>query len=189
MTTYGYARCSTADQHLDGQIEQLTAVGCTKIYQEKVSGSKAGATRPQLAAMLSAAQPGDVVVVCKIDRIARSTRDLLNMLGDMESAGVVFKALNSPLDTSTSEGKMMMQMLGVIAEFERNLLLDRQKDGIRRAKAEGKYTGREPTARRQTDEVLLMLDMGVTRVAVARALGVSESSVYRIQRQRSGGAK
>jgi DNA invertase Pin-like site-specific DNA recombinase len=188
MTTYGYARVSTSDQHLEPQLAQLTAAGCTTIYQEKVSG-KAGTTRPQLKALLEAAQSGDIVVVCKIDRIARSTRDLLNILGDMNDRGVAFKALNSPIDTSTPVGNMVLQMLGVIAEFERTLMLERQQAGIERAKAEGKYKGGTPTARRQSEQVLALIDMGFTKIKVARQLNMGVASVYRIAAAaRKGGA-
>ena len=179
MTTYGYARVSTSDQHLEPQLAQLTTAGCTTIYQEKVSG-KAGTARPQLKAMLAAAQPGDMVVVCKIDRIARSTRDLANILHDMNVRGVAFKAINSPIDTSTPVGKMVLQMLGVIAEFERDLMLERQRSGIDRAKAEGKYKGGTPTARRQSEQVLALLDMGFTKQATADRLHMGVASVYRI---------
>jgi len=187
MTTYGYARVSTTDQHLDAQIEQLTAAGCTVIYKEKASGTKAGADRPQLTAMLTAVQAGDLVVVCKIDRIARSTLDLLIMVKDMKARGVAFKALSSPIDTSNSFGTLMLQIIGAIAEFERTLLLERQQDGINRARAEGKYKGRVPTAQRRSEEVLTLLDLGFTRQAAADQIGISLASVYRIVRAAAAG--
>lgn len=188
MTTYGYARVSTTDQHLDAQIEQLTAAGCTTVYQEKASGSKAGAKRPQLAALLAAVQKGDMVVVSKIDRIARSTRDLLNMIGDLETQGVTFKVLDSPIDTSSTFGSLMLQIIGAIAEFERRLLLDRQKDGISRARAEGLYKGKAATVTvgDTAKRVQAMLDMGLSKQRVADQTGVSLASVYRIGRKGGG---
>jgi DNA invertase Pin-like site-specific DNA recombinase len=185
MTTYGYARVSTTDQHLDAQHQQLADAGCTVIYQEKVSGSKAGSTRPQLAAMLAAAAAGDTVVVCKIDRIARSLRDLVNMVGDLMDKGVAFRVLNSPIDISSTVGNMTFQILGVIAEFERKLLLDRQKDGIDRARAEGKYKGKAATVTvgDTAEQVRAMLDMGFSKQRVADQTGVSLASVYRVARK------
>lgn len=186
MTTYGYARCSTTDQHLDAQQQQLTDAGCTVIYSEKASGSKAGTTRPQLAAMLTATQPGDVIIVCKADRIARSTCDLLNIMRDLKARDVEFKALNSPIDTTSTVGKLMLTILGAIAEFERDLLLDRQKDGIERARAEGLYKGRAATATapEAAGRVGLLLDMGLSKQQAAKQAGVSLASVYRIHRTR-----
>lgn len=185
MTVFGYARVSTTDQHLGAQVEQLTAAGCAKVYQEKASGSKAGTARPQLAALIAAVQPGDVVIVCKIDRIARSVRDLLNIVGDLKDHDVAFKALNSPIDTSDTTGNMTFQMLGVIAEFERRLLLDRQKDGISRARAEGKYKGKAATATvgDTAERIQTMLDMGLSKQAAAKEAGVSLASVYRVARK------
>ena len=185
MTTFGYARVSTTDQHLDAQIEQLTAAGCDRVYQEKASGTKTGSSRPQLAAMLAAATQGDLVMVCKIDRIARSVRDLVNILHDLKERGVAFKAINSPFDTSTPVGKMTLQMLGVIAEFERDLLLERQRDGIDRAKAEGLYKGKSATVTvgDTAERVQAMLDMGLSKQRVADQTGVSLASVYRVARK------
>ena len=185
MTTYGYARVSTQDQHLDGQLSQLTAAGCTVIYQEKASGAKDD--RPQLAALMGQMQLGDSIVVCKIDRIARSTQNLLNLIEQMDKAGVAFKALNVAIDTSTPTGRLMLTMLGAIAEFERTLMLERQADGITRAKAAGKYKGRAPTAKARTEEVMMMLDMGLSAQRVADQMGIGVASVYRIKA--AGGTK
>ena len=190
MTTYGYARVSTTDQHLDAQIEQLTAAGCTAVYSEKISGSKEADDRPQLAALLAAAQTGDVIIVCKADRIARSTCDLLNIMKDLKQRGVGFKALNSPIDTTSTVGKLLFVILGGIAEFERDLLLDRQRDGIERARAAGLYKGRaaSATAPEAAEKVGRLLDMGLTKQQAAGLAGVSLASVYRIHRARVAAA-
>lgn len=181
---HGYARVSTQDQHLDGQIAALTAAGCGMIWREKASG--ADDSRPMLAEMMAEAQPGDVIIVCKLDRIARSTQHLLELVGKMDAAGVVFKVLNVAIDTGTPTGRLMLTMLGAIAEFERGIMLERQAEGIARAKAEGRYKGRVPTARRRATEVLERLKAGKCCKEVAFELGIGIASVYRI---RQGGVR
>lgn len=177
---YGYARVSTEDQHLEAQISQLEASGCDEIFREKASGAKDN--RPELLRMLEAVGKGDSVVVCKIDRIARSTANLLRIIEDLDRKGAAFKVLNINLDTGTPTGKLMLTMLGAIAEFEREMMLERQRDGIERARSEGKYNGRVPSAMRKADEVLAVLRSGGTRELAAERVGVSLASVYRIQR-------
>ena len=178
MAIIGYARASTEDQKLDAQIEQLKDAQCTRIYQEKVSGVKVD--RPELAAMLDYVREGDTVVVTKLDRIARSTKHLLEITDLLKEKKVVFKVLNINFDTSTPTGKLMQTMLAAVAEFEREMMLERQAEGIRIAKAKGKFKGRKPTAREKGDEVLKFLADGMTKEAVAEKVGVSVSSVYRI---------
>lgn len=178
---YGYARVSTADQHLDVQLSQLTAAGCDIIFKEKASGAKDD--RPELLGMLSLAGKDDSVVVCKIDRIARSTANLLRIVEDLEQKGVAFKVLNINLDTGTPTGKLMLTMLGAIATFEREMMLERQRDGIQQAKAAGKYKGRAATAMDCAGEVVTLLKAGMTREGVAAKVGVSLASIYRIQRK------
>jgi len=184
MTLLGYARVSTDDQHLQGQLFALEIAGCTTIYQETATGTKAtAAVRPEFNRMVAAATAGDVIVTAKLDRIARSTMDLLNLMKQLADRGIKFRALNMPeFDTTTATGELMITMLGAIATFERKLMLERQKDGITRAKAEGRYKGRAPTARAQSTVVLAALDGGATRETAAQQAGVSVASVYRIQR-------
>lgn len=176
---HGYARVSTQDQHLDGQIAALTAAGCGMIWREKASG--ADNTRPMLAEMMSEARAGDVIIVCKLDRIARSTQDLLEIVGKLDKQGVAFRVLNIAIDTSTPTGRLMLTMLGAIAEFERGIMLERQAEGIARAKAEGRYKGRAPTAKRKAVTVVGMLQAGKCAKEVAFETGIGIASVYRIR--------
>lgn len=185
MAIIGYARVSTEDQHLDAQLEQLKNLGCKKIFQEKASGVKED--RPQLAAMLDYAREGDTVVVSKLDRIARSTKHLLTIIEILEKEGIAFKALNIALDTSTPTGKLMLSMLAAIGQFEREMMLERQREGIRIAKTKGKYAGRKPTARAKTADIMRLLGEGQNKVAVARELGISRMSVHRILKNQNAG--
>ncbi|MDK9718901.1 MAG: recombinase family protein [Trichlorobacter sp.] len=178
MATIGYARVSTTDQNLTAQIEQLTAAGCDKIFQEKISGVKED--RPQLLAMLDHLRAGDVVVACKLDRIARSTKHLLEIVDSLEQQQVAFKVLNISLDTATPTGKLMLAMLAAIGQFEREMMLERQREGIKIAKEEGKYKGRIPKARALSKQVLELLAQGKTKQKVAEELNIGVASVYRI---------
>ncbi len=180
MATIGYARVSTQDQDLTAQLGQLTAIGVDKIYQEKASGVKQD--RPELALMLDYIRSGDTVICCKLDRIARSTRHLLEIVETLEKKGVALKILNISLDTTTANGKLMLSMLAAIGQFEREMMLERQREGIEIAKREGVYTGRKPTARAKGGQVMELLNSGMTKEAVAKESGMSVASVYRIAR-------
>lgn len=184
MATVGYARVSTEDQHLDAQLNLLRESGVDKIFQEKASGVKAD--RQQLAAMMEYVRAGDIVVVTKLDRIARSTKHLLTITESLESRGVQFRVLNIQLDTSTPTGKLMLTMLGAIAAFEREMMLERQLDGIKEAKQKGMYKGRKPTARNQSEVVMEFLIAGRTKQSVADELGIGIASVYRIAKSARG---
>jgi len=178
MAIIGYARVSTKDQNLDTQLTQLQHAGVGKIFQEKASGVKED--RPELISMLDYVREGDTVVVCKLDRIARSTKHLLSIVETLEKKGVAFKVLNINLDTSTPTGKLMLTMLGAIATFEREMMLERQMEGIREAKRKGKYIGRKPTARAKSDQIFSLLEEGKTKQKIADELGIGIASVYRI---------
>lgn len=180
MAIVGYARVSTEDQNLEAQLKLLKEAGCEKIYQEKASGVKED--RTELTSMLDYVREGDVLVVTKLDRIARSTKHLLEIADTLEKKGVQFLVLNINLDTSTPTGKLMLTMLGAIATFEREMMLERQIEGIREAKLKGLYKGRKPTARDKTEEVKSLLGMGMTKQAVADKLGMGIASVYRISK-------
>jgi DNA invertase Pin-like site-specific DNA recombinase len=178
MATIGYARVSTEGQELTAQLEQLNGAGVDKIFKEKASGVKQD--RPQLAAMLDHLREGDTVIVCKLDRIARSTKHLLEIVETLEARKVSFKVLNINLDTSTPTGKLMLSMLASIAQFEREMMLERQREGIRIAKDAGRYQGRKATARALSDKALELLAQGKTKQVVADELQIGIASVYRI---------
>jgi DNA invertase Pin-like site-specific DNA recombinase len=178
----GYARTSTVDQEagLEAQQRDLRAAGCTKLFSEQLSS--VATKRPQLEAVLDYAREGDTLIVTKPDRLARSTADLLAITERLKAKGVALRILSMQMDTSTPTGKLMLTMLGGIAEFERDLMLERQREGIAKAKADGKYRGRAPTARRKAAEVMALKAQGKSADAIAAALGVSRSSVFRIFR-------
>ena len=178
MATIGYARVSTEGQELTAQLDQLKTAGVDKVFKEKASGVKQN--RPQLAAMLDYVREGDTVAVCKLDRIARSTKHLLEIVEALEAKKVSFRVLNINLDTSTPTGKLMLSMLAAIGQFEREMMLERQREGITLAKADGRYTGRKPTAMAQAAKVLELVGQGKTKEAAAEAAGIGVASVYRI---------
>jgi len=178
MATIGYARVSTEGQELTAQLEQLNGAGVDKVFKEKASGVKHD--RPQLAAMLDHLREGDTVIVCKLDRIARSTKHLLEIIESLEARKVSFMVLNINLDTSTPTGKLMLSMLAAIGQFEREMMLERQREGIRIAQDEGRYKGRKATARALSDKALELLAQGNTKQVVADELHIGIASVYRI---------
>ena len=173
----GYARVSTTGQHLEAQIEQLEQHGCGKIFQEKISGVKQD--RPELVAMLDFVREGDTVVCSKLDRIARSTRHLIEIVERLEQKQVGFRVLNINLDTTTPTGKLMLTMLAGIAQFEREMMLERQAEGIARAKKEGRFKGRPSVIKHQTARIQEMVNQGVSKAQVARELNIGVASVYR----------
>ena len=177
----GYARTSTLDQTagLDAQRRDLEAAGCEKLFEEQVS-SVDKAKRVKLADALEFCREGDTLVVTKLDRLARSTQHLLSIVEGLEAKGVSLEILDMGIDTSNATGKLMLTMLGGIAEFERRIMLERQREGIAKAKAEGKYKGRQPTARAKAGEMRRLSEEGRTRKEIAEELAVSERSVYRV---------
>lgn len=182
-TLVGYARTSTLDQiaGLDAQLRDLTQAGCSKVFQEQVSS--VDTKRPELERVLEYVREGDTLVVTKLDRLARSMANLMDIMGKLNKKGVSLKVLALNLDTSTPTGKLMLNMLGSIAEFERDLMLERQREGIAKAKAEGKYQGRAPTARRKADDIKRLKAEGKTADAIAAELGIGRSSVFRVLRE------
>jgi len=176
----GYCRVSTEDQSLDVQREALKAAGCERIYEEKVSGANV-TDRRELQAALDFVREGDAFVVTKIDRLARSVVDLMGINELLEKKLVALRILNMGLDTKTSTGKLMLGVLGSVAEFERNMIKERQREGIAAAKAAGKYTGGKPQVDRA--EVWRMLDEGMSKAAIARQLDCAEMTIYRVIRE------
>ena len=156
----GYARSSTIDQEAGfrAQIKSLKEAGCEKVFAEQVSSL---AERMQLEAALDYAREGDTLVITKLDRLARSVFHLVTIGERLEEKGVALKVLEQAIDTSNCTGRLMFNMLGAIAQFERELMLERQREGIAKAKAEGKYKGRAPTARTKTPEVHRLRAEGV----------------------------
>lgn len=175
----GYARTSTFEQDsgLQAQLRDLEGVGCEKVYKEKVSSV---APRAKLEAALEDLRKGDVLAVTKLDRLARSMRDLLTIVDRIKAKGADLRILAMNLDTSTATGKLMLNILGGIAEFERDMMLERQREGIEKAKAEGKYRGRKPTARAKHVTVKELAEQGMGATEIARKVGIGRASVYRI---------
>lgn len=178
----GYARTSTVDQKagLEAQLRDLEAAGCAKVFQEEVSS--VATSRPALERCLEYVRQGDTLIVTKLDRLARSVADLVSLTARLKAKGVTLRILAMSLDTGTPTGKLMLNLLGSIAEFERELMLERQREGIAKAKAEGKYKGRAPTARRKADDVVRLKNEGMTGDAIAAKLGIGRASVFRILR-------
>lgn len=179
----GYARTSTTDQKagLEAQLRDLQAAGCTKIFREEISS--VADKRPELEKALEWVREGDILVVTKLDRLARSVADLVTIMAKLREKGVELRILTMNLDTATPTGKLMLNLLGSIAEFERELMLERQREGIAKAKAEGKYTGRQPTAQRKASDVLKLKAEGKTVPQIVEALGISRASVFRILKE------
>jgi len=175
----GYCRTSTLEQvaGLEAQREALRAIGCEKVYEEQVSSV---AKREGLSEALGYCREGDTLVVTKLDRLARSVRHLGEIIETLEEKSVELKVLDLGLDTGTATGKLMLNVLGSVAQFEREMMLERQREGIAKAQREGKYRGRAPTAMRRRSEVLTLLRDGVSKRQIARDLGISERSVYRV---------
>jgi DNA invertase Pin-like site-specific DNA recombinase len=175
----GYARTSTVEQAagFEAQLAELTALGCEKIFREQVSSV---AERPQLTATLDYLRDGDVLIVTKLDRLARSVPHLLEVVDRVRAKGASAEVLNLGKLDDTATGKLMLTMLGAIAAFEREMMLERQREGIAAAKAAGKYKGRKPTARAKAAEVCRLAADGVAKAEIARRLGIHRASVHRI---------
>ena len=176
----GYARTSTAEQVAGraDQVAELEKAGATKLFSEQVSG--ADAARPALREALDYCREGDVFMVTKPDRLARSTADLLKIVSDLKRDGVAVRILSMDIDTSTATGELMLTLLAGVAKFERDLMLERQRAGIRAAKEAGRYKGRAPTAQRKAADVLRLKAEGAKVGAIVAATGISRASVYRI---------
>jgi DNA invertase Pin-like site-specific DNA recombinase len=177
---YGYARVSTDGQTLDAQVAALTAAGAQKVYQEKASGAKTD--RAALARILAALAAGDVLLVTRLDRLARSTRDLLNVLATISERGAGFRSLaDAWADTTSAHGKLMITLLGGIAEFERSLILARTGEGRTRAMARGVQFGRKPKLTpHQIAEAKARRDAGETTTDIGRSYNVSHSTISRL---------
>jgi DNA invertase Pin-like site-specific DNA recombinase len=181
----GYARTSTVEQAagFEAQIAELKAQGCERIFTEQVSSV---AERPELVSALDYLRDGDQLVVTKLDRLARSVPHLLEIVERVRAKGASVEVLNLGKLDNTATGKLMLTVLGAIAAFEREMMLERQREGIAAAKAAGKYKGRKPTARAQADEVRRLAGEGLSKVEIARRLSMHRASVYRILGSQEG---
>lgn len=177
MTTHiGYARVSTADQDLDTQLEALKASGCTVIRSEKISGATRDG-RTELQTVLDFLRPGDVVTVVRLDRLGRDTRDVLNIVHEIESKGASLRVLSPAIDTSGPTGKIVLTVLGMVAQMERQFIRDRQKAGIEAAKAKGVYRGGK--AKIDLEAVKRMQGEGKPMTEIASAMGVTRQAIYK----------
>jgi DNA invertase Pin-like site-specific DNA recombinase len=175
----GYARTSTAEQMagLESQLNELEAANCKKIYREQVSSV---AARVQLESALDFAREGDVLVVTKLDRLARSVSDLMTIITMLEEKRVGLRILNLGMDTQTPTGKLMLSVLGGVAQFEREMMLERQKEGVAKAKMAGKYKGRKPVSDDLREKVVSLVAEGKVKTHIARQLNIGEATIYRI---------
>jgi DNA invertase Pin-like site-specific DNA recombinase len=179
----GYARTSSLGQvaGLEGQERELAAAGCQKVFREQVSSV---AKRDQLEAALDYVREGDSLIVTKLDRLARSVGDLLNIVALLETKKVSLRVLSmsgsQPLDTGTATGRLMLAVIGAVGQAERESMLERQREGIAKAQREGKYKGRAPTVRRRAIEIMRLKEAGITPTEIAVRLGIGRASVYRV---------
>lgn len=182
MANIGYARTSTVDQRagFEAQLRDLAAAGCSgrDIYREQVSSI---GERLELDLVLSRIlREGDVLIVTKLDRLARSVADLVAITAKLKAVGAALKVLDSPIDMTSPYGELILTVLGAIAQFEREIMLARQKEGIAAAKAAGKYRGRKPTVRMQAPEITRLSAEGLSNAEIARRLGVHRANVGRV---------
>lgn len=176
----GYARTSTVEQvaGYEAQLRDLAAAGCEKVFSEQLSS--VDAKRDQLGQAITFVREGDAFVVTKLDRLARSMRNLIDISDTLAAKGVSLVILALNVDTGTPSGRLMLNMFGSFAQFEREIMLERQREGIQRAKAAGLYKGRAPTARAHTANVEALSAQGMGHAAIAKQLGISRPSVWRI---------
>jgi DNA invertase Pin-like site-specific DNA recombinase len=179
MTKIGYARVSTWDQTTDPQIAALKAAGCEKIFQETASGTKTD--RPELAKALEYMREGDTLVVWRLDRLGRSLQHLIGTVTELHERGIGFRSIHESVDTTTSAGKLVFHIFGALAEFERDLIVDRTKAGLAAAKARGSKSGRKPVlSAAQIATCRTLHESGQHTVAeIAATVGCSRATVYR----------
>src|ERR1700734_3134366 len=181
MTTIGYARVSTTDQDLTLQVDKLKAAGCDVIRQEKASGTSTE-KRKELQTVLDFIREGDMLLITRVDRLARSIADLQDIVRTLKAKGAALKAIEQPIDTSKAAGKCFLDMLGVFAEFETNLRRERQLEGIAAAKKAGVYKGRPASI--DVTKVRQLKAEGMGASEIARALKIGRASVYRALEER-----
>ncbi|WP_062015088.1 recombinase family protein [Aureimonas sp. AU4] len=175
----GYARTSTLDQEagLEAQERDLERLGCDRVFSEQVSSV---GSRPQLEAALTFVREGDTLVVTKLDRLARSVVHMGEIVAKLTAKGVALRIEAMGVDTGTPTGKLMLNVLASVAQFEREMMLERQREGIAKAKGEGKYQGRKPTAQAKADDVKALASEGLSMAQIAARLKIGKASVHRI---------
>jgi len=180
MAKIGYARVSTEEQNLDLQLDALRAAGCALVYEEKASG-KSRANRPELEHCLKALRAGDVLVVWRLDRLGRNLADLVQTVANLDARGVGFQSLSEAVDAAGAAGKLVLHMFAVLAEFERNLILERTKAGLASARARGRVGGRPKalTPAQEREVRVLMADAHVQPAAVMKRYGISRATLYK----------
>lgn len=179
----GYARVSTVDQSLDLQLDALLEYGCERIFEEKASGAKDD--RQELQRAMDTLRKGDVLVVYKLDRLARSTLKLISTLHDIQQKGVELVSVTDKIDTTTAAGKALFGMLAVFAEFERNVIVERTRAGLAASRARGRNGGRPKTDKRKVTQALKMYDTQAHTVAeITEATGVTKATLYRALKER-----
>jgi DNA invertase Pin-like site-specific DNA recombinase len=181
LTVYSYARVSSNGQELTTQVNELMAAGAAKVFKETASGTKTD--RPELRKVIRRLEPGDMLLVCRLDRLARSTRDLLNLLDDISQRGASFRSLKDAwCDTTTPHGRLILTVLAGLAEFERHLIRSRCGEGLRRAKEAGVRLGRpRKLTPHQRREALAQLESGATLADVGRLFNVSHTTIARLR--------
>jgi len=175
----GYARTSTADQKagLDAQVAELKAAGVEELFLEQVSSIQ---RREELEKALKFVRKGDTLVVTKLDRLARSVPDLVRIIGTLEEKHATLRILAMNLDTNTPTGRLLLNLVGSVGQFEREIMLERQREGVARAKTQGKYKGRKPTARARSEDVIAKFKADQRPTDIAKSIGIGRASVYRI---------
>lgn len=174
----GYARVSTTDQNLDRQTDNLNAQGCERIYEEKMTGTKAH--RPVLDTVLATLREGDTLVVESFSRLSRSTKDLLEVVDRLKAMGVNLVSLKEQLDTTTATGKMMLTVLSALSQFERDIIAERTVEGLRAAKARGRLGGRPKASQKAVEMALSLYDADTMSIRqISEATGVSTSTINR----------
>ena len=177
---YGYARVSSVGQDLTIQVQKLNEVGCDVIREEKVSGTSLKG-RNEFETLMEFMREGDELVVTRIDRLARSIRDLQNIVYELKNKGVTLSATEQPIDTRTSAGKAFLDMLGVFSEFKTNLRKERQMEGVRKAKERGVYKGRGRTI--DASQIFELKQNGYGATKISKELGITRQSVYRLLKE------
>jgi DNA invertase Pin-like site-specific DNA recombinase len=180
MMLLGYARVSTSEHDTATQVSALKSAGCEKIFLEKASGGRWD--RPELHRLLDQLRKGDVLVVCRLDRLSRSLRDVLMIMERIQKSKAGFRSLTEAIDTTTAPGRMLLQMIGAFAEFERAILRERTKSGLDAARKQGRIGGRRPKLRpNQQDEIVTMVSAGTKTAAdAARLFNVHPATVSRL---------